>query len=82
MCVDSSTYHFFAGTNHQEKEVSMAYSGCDINIITIRVNMLTIQVMQTMKQRVNYKKLDIKNFIFIMSQLIPIFHIENNNYEK
>ena len=30
MCVDSSTYHFFAGTNHQEKEVSMAYSGCDI----------------------------------------------------
>ncbi|MCS2591927.1 hypothetical protein NXX56_12680 [Bacteroides thetaiotaomicron] len=19
MCVDSSTYHFFAGTNHQEK---------------------------------------------------------------
>ncbi len=29
MCVDSSNYHFFVGTNHQEKEVSMAYSGCD-----------------------------------------------------
>ncbi len=38
--------------------------------------------VQTMKQRVNYKKLDIKNFTFIMNQLIPIFHIENNNYEK
>ncbi len=38
--------------------------------------------VQTMKQRVNYKILDVKNFIFIMNQLIPIFHIENNNYEK
>ena len=27
---DIYSYHFFAGTNHQEKEVSMAYSGCDI----------------------------------------------------
>ena len=77
MCVDSSTYHFFAGTNHQEKEVSMAYSGCDIKYHNHQSEYANYPSDADYETKRNYKKLDIKNFIFIMSQLIPIFHIEN-----
>lgn len=69
MCVDSSTYHFFAGTNHQEKEVSMAYSGCDIKYHNHQSEYANYPSDADYETKSKLQELDIKNFIFIMSQL-------------